>query len=231
MRCRNSWRFALVLLLVAGAGTAVAQEPRSEGAWLGVRLNGTTAGTDGGVMVARIFQDSPADRAGLRAHDTILAFGGTPVQGMRDLIGTIQAQQPGAWMPITVLRQGKEIELDVRLSDRPAKITGEGMRKGWIGIEGIELPAGLREHFGAPAGAGIMISEVTTGSPAEAAGFELGDVLYEIDGVSVSSRRTLRELVEGGGVGNRYEYSVARNGAEMVLEARVEKAPPKAEQP
>ena len=94
-----------------------------------------------------------------------------------------------------------------------------------------ELPSALREHFGAPAEAGVMISDVVVGSPAEAAGFELGDVVYEVDTVSVGSLRALRELVEGGGVGNRYEYSVARSGAVLVLEARIENAPPKVEQP
>ncbi len=230
MRC-NVWTsrcLVALILLLAWAGAAA--DDRVQGAWLGVRLNGTAA-SDGRVQVSRIFEGSPADRAGLRAHDTILTFGGEPAKGMRELIGTIRQQQPGAWLPLTVLRQGKEVQLSVRLSDRPAKISRAGMRRGWIGIEAIELPSALREHFGAPAEAGVMISDVAVGSPAEAAGFELGDVVYEIDTVSVGSLRALRELVEGGGVGNRYEYSVARSGAELVLEAPIEKAPPKADRP
>ena len=219
---------ALILLLTSGAGAAA--DDRAQGAWLGVRLNGTAA-SDGSVLVSRIFEGSAAERAGLRARDTILTFGGEPAGSMRELIGTIRQQEPGAWLPLTVLRQGKEVELSVRLGDRPAQISRDGMRRGWIGIEAIELPSALREHFGAPAEAGVMISEVAVGSPAEAAGFELGDVLYEIDALSVGSLRTLRELVEGGGVSNRYEYSVARSGVELVLEARIEKAPPKVEQP
>jgi hypothetical protein len=37
----------------------------------------------------------------------------------------------------------------------------------------------------------------------------------------------LRELVEGGGVGNEYEFLVARDGALLVLESPIEAAPPK----
>ena len=215
---------ALILFLTLGFGATA--DDKAQGAWLGVRLNGMAS--DGGIQVAGIFEGSPADRAGLRARDTILTFDGKPVTSMRELVGTIRQREPGGWLPLTVLRQGKEVELSVRLGDRPAKISRDGMRRGWIGIEAIDLPSALREHFGAPAEAGVMISEVAVGSPAEAAGFELGDVVYEIDMVSVGSLRALRELVEGGGVGNRSEYSVARSGAALVLEARIEKAPPKA---
>ena len=216
---------ALILLLTSGLGAMA--DDSAQGAWLGVRLNGMAS--DGGIIVSGIFEGSPADRAGLRARDTILTWGGEPVTGMRELIGTIRQQESGAWLPLTVLRQGKEVELSVRLGDRPARISGDGLRRGWIGIEAIELPSALREHFGAPAEAGVMISEVAVGSPAEAAGFELGDVLHEIDGVSVGSLQTVRKLVEMGGVGNRYEYSVARSGAALVLEARIEETPPDAE--
>ena len=229
MRC-NAWTsrcvVALILFLTLGFGATA--DDKAQGAWLGVRLNGMAS--DGGIQVAGIFEGSPADRAGLRARDTILTWGGEPVTGVRQLIGTIRQQESGTWLPLTVLRQGKEVELSVRLGDRPAQISRDGLRRGWIGIDSIDLPSALREHFGAPAEAGVMISEVAVGSPAEAAGFELGDVLYEIDSVSVNSLKAVRELVERGGVGNRYEYSVARNGAALVLEARIEQAPPEAEQ-
>ena len=225
---RTSCLVVMILLLTSGAGTAA--DDSGQGAWLGVRLDGTGA-TDGGVRLSRIFEGSPADRAGLRARDTILTLGGEPVESVRKLIGKIRQQDSGAWLPLTVLRQGKELELSVRLGDRPAKITSAGMRRGWIGIEAIDLPPALREHFGAPAKSGVMISEVASGSPAEVAGFELGDVLYEIDSVAVGSLRVLPGFIEGGGVGNRSEYSVARGGVLLVLEARIEQAPPKAERP
>ena len=142
MRCNVRLSRCLVALILLLAWGAVAGAGDSErGAWLGVRLNGTAA-PDGGVLVSRIFEGSPADRAGLRARDTILTFGGEPVQGMRELIGTIRRQQPGAWLPLTVLRRGKEVDLSVKLGDRPGRISRDGMRRGWIGI----LIVGAQHH-------------------------------------------------------------------------------------
>ena len=70
-----------------------------------------------------------------------------------------------------------------------------------------------------------MLSEVAAGSPAEAAGFRVGDVVYEVGQTPVASLRGLRELVAGGGVGNEYEFSVARDGALLVLESPIEITP------
>jgi serine protease Do len=155
----------------------------------------------------------------------ILTFGGEPVSGMRDLIGRIRLHDAGTWLPMTVSRQGEKLELDVRLGDRPESVDAGSARRGWIGVTAIDLPESLREHFGAPADAGVMLSEVTAGSPAEAAGFRLGDIVYEVGGQAVRGPRLLRELVEGGGVGNNYEFLVARDGALLELESRIENRP------
>ena len=217
----------LVLLIISMAwGVAAIAEDNLPGAWLGVRLSGEAA-SDGGATVARVFDGSPADRAGLRARDRILTIGGVEVKDMKDLIKKIRGHDPGSWTGVTVLRKGRELDLDIRLSERPKKITSDDMRRGWIGLEAIDLPPSLRTHFGAPEDAGIMVSEVVEGSPAEAAGFELGDVIYDIDGVAIASPKALQMLTAGGGVGNDYEYSVARRGAELILEARIDRAPPK----
>jgi serine protease Do len=214
----------VALFLCVAFATPGANERSDKGPWLGVRLGGPAASEEG-VQLSRIFVDSPADRAGLRAHDVILTFGGEPVSGLRDLIGRIRLHDTGAWVPMTVLRQGEKLELDVRLGDRPESVDVGAARRGWIGVAAIELPESLREHFGAPADAGVMLSEVTVGSPAEAAGFRLGDIVYEVGGEAVRSPRLLRELVEGGGVGNEYEFLVARDGALLELESRIEKRP------
>jgi S1-C subfamily serine protease len=91
-------------------------------------------------------------------------------------------------------------------------------------VQSIDLPPALREHFGAPAEAGVMISHVEAASPAEAAGFELGDVVFEVDGEQVRSTSELDQRVAGAGVGNDVEFQVARAGARLVLEARIEAA-------
>jgi len=59
--------------------------------------------------------------------------------------------------------------------------------RGYLGVEAVELTPELREHFGAPAELGVMISRLDDGSPAEGAGLQVGDILTTVDDESISS--------------------------------------------
>jgi len=210
-----------ILAVVLLALTALSAGEGS-GAWLGVMMGESTSQ---GVVVRFVIEESPAAEAGLRGRDRLLAVNGAPVANSAELLGLLRAEAPGNWIPITIERAGREREVRVRLGGRPSDLNRVRMRHAWIGVELIDLPPALREHFGAPEEAGAMVSAIRPGSPAESAGFELGDVVYEFDGLPVDSARTLLGLVAGGGVGNKSEFKAARNGVEVLLEAVLERDP------
>jgi serine protease Do len=220
----------LALLVPALAASG---DPQPTG-WLGVMLGQPrgpapvdliTAEPPRGAMVSAVVEDGPAERAGLRARDLIVAVDGNPIDGSATLVRVIGQRAPGSWIPLTVERRGQERDLRVKLDGRPADTSRLRPRRGWVGIQAIDLPPMLRSHFGAPAEAGVMVSFVEPGSPGEAAGFELGDVVYEVDGEPVASAAHLKARVTTAGVGNRAEFRLTRAGAEMVLETVVDKAP------
>ncbi len=216
---------ALLLAVPAAADGRRAVEGGKPAAptWLGIKLGGT--GESGGVPVVNVFKDSPAQKAGLRAQDVILAVDGTPVGSSRELIQLIQQQDQGSWIPLTIVRRERERDLRVRLGTRPTSKRDLRVVRGWIGVKSIQLPPALREHFGAPEEAGVMIADVAEASPAEAAGFELGDVVFEFDGRPVRSPADLVRGVSRGGVGNVQEFVLMRDGLDMVLEARIASYP------
>jgi serine protease Do len=99
------------------------------------------------------------------------------------------------------------------------------MLEGYVGAEAIDLTPELREHFGAPHDAGVMISKVADGSPAAIAGLFLGDVVFEVDGEPIRSGQALRAAFSGGGVDNRIEVRLIRDGAEITVEPLVTTRP------
>lgn len=105
---------------VIGELRAVANgEPRREG-YLGV---GLTLRSDGGrgAVINDVTPGSPADRAGLRPGDVVIAADGSPVDGQPAFVAAIRDKSPGDTIDIQVLRDGQRITLTATLAERPTQ--------------------------------------------------------------------------------------------------------------
>jgi putative serine protease PepD len=72
-----------------------------------------------GALVAGVTDGGPADRAGLRAGDTIISVGGRPVGGTIDLISATRLHRPGDVVTVTYIRGGMTRTTPVRIWDAP----------------------------------------------------------------------------------------------------------------
>ena len=85
-------------------------------------------GAQSGVLVAGFSNDSagasPAQQAGLRTGDIIVAVNGQQVSGNDDLAGAILNQQPGAHISLTIVRGTQQQTISVTLGERPANAQG-----------------------------------------------------------------------------------------------------------
>jgi len=102
-------------------------------------------------------------------------------------------------------------------------IEGDGpmVRRGFLGVGLTELTPELRTHFGAPEEAGVMVSSVEAGSPAEKAGLKVGDIISEVDGKPVRSSWELSAKVRGYEEGQQAPLEVWRDGKVQNLTASI----------
>lgn len=98
--------------------------------------------------------------------------------------------------------------------------------RGRIGIRVQELSPELREHFGAPADRGVLVSEVEPGRPAEKAGLRVGDVILEVDGAAVESPGQLAGVIRRAPKGGRITLSLLRKGKRRSVEVEPEDPAP-----
>jgi Do/DeqQ family serine protease len=70
-----------------------------------------------GVMVGAVSPNSPAAKAGIREGDVILAFNGTPVTDGNTLRNQVASTAPGTAVKVTVMRDGREQEIEVALGE------------------------------------------------------------------------------------------------------------------
>ena len=215
-----------LLLLAPGSGAASAASDHPSG-WLGILLGEVMSSSPGraGALVRGVVDGGPGDQGRLRARDSIVAVNGAAVSGPAELMARIKDLDPGSLVTLSVNRRGRELELRAVLCARPDQTGRRNMVRGWLGVDAIELPASLREHFGPPEDAGILVSRVTEGSPAEDSGLRIGDVIYEADGQPVNSAEALTAIVDLAGAENSIEVLLARDGARIVVEPVIERHP------
>ncbi|WP_421734778.1 trypsin-like peptidase domain-containing protein [Cellulomonas sp.] len=121
--------FAIPVDLVKNIAAQLIDDGTAEHAFLGVSLSDGTASADGvtrrGAVVEQVTDGSPAAKAELQANDTILAIDGDAVGGAESLTAYVRALPSGTDVTLTVVRDGKSIEVDVTLAVRPETAQSE----------------------------------------------------------------------------------------------------------
>jgi serine protease DegQ len=72
-----------------------------------------------GTIIAGVLRNGPADRAGMRPGDILVAVNGRPVQDATDMLNVIAQLQPGKKASMKVLRKNAETSLDITVGTRP----------------------------------------------------------------------------------------------------------------
>jgi serine protease Do len=117
--------FAIPSLTAREIYSKLVAEGKVARAWLGVGLEKVDEdvakefGISGGVVVTRLVPNSPATLAGIRPGDVIIAWSGQPVGDPMELTLQIGRTPIGEKVPIVVLREGRQLRLEVTLGQRP----------------------------------------------------------------------------------------------------------------
>jgi serine protease Do len=182
--------------------------------WLGVTVQEVTPelaaalklDVKEGALVAQTAPDSPADKAGIKRGDVIQTFAGKAVGRPRDLSRSVAATEVGKKVPITVLRDGKSVDLEVTIEKLAAtpEEQARGPRRESAGTEALgmqveDLDDELRQQFGLGDAKGVVIAGIEPGGPAADAGLRPGDLVVEVDRKPVESAQELEKRVAAGG--------------------------------
>ncbi len=99
--------------------------------WMGIEMQRLTDQLrdyfkvkDGGVLISSVTEDSPAEKAGLRAGDVIIKMDDEEVENRRDVIEILEDKEIGDKVAVTVIRDGKRKKMTVTLAENPDKGKG-----------------------------------------------------------------------------------------------------------
>jgi membrane-associated protease RseP (regulator of RpoE activity) len=121
---------------------------------------------------------------------------------------------------VKAVAKGKEVRY-IKLRDGDIYVNGDPVKRGFLGVQLMQLTEDLRKHFGAPKESGVLVSAVTADGPAAKAGLEVGDVITAIDGKAAASVLVVERLIREKKDGDRVQIEVVRNRGPRTLSASI----------
>ncbi len=121
------------------------------GGWLGIGIQELDSKIRGkldidsdveGILITEIYDDSPAEEAGLEKHDILVSVNGEKGKDLSDFVKLIRANAPGADVEIQVYRDGKMKTVGATLGEREHTFIWKGLG-GLEGLKGLEALEGL----------------------------------------------------------------------------------------
>lgn len=142
-----------------------------------------------GVLVSDVFKDDPADKAGIRVGDIITEINGKNIKDSHDLLLTIAALRVGDKAGIKLWRDGKEMSVSVTVSERKDKPEFVLSKKSGshFGINVREITKELAAQLGISQDAGVIVTDVEEGSPAENVGIQPRDIILQVNRVKITT--------------------------------------------
>jgi len=215
-----------------------------------------------GSLVIDVTPGSPADEAGLQGSgrditvdgqqqrvggDVIVSIGGQAIETFDDLIAYLfHSTDVGQQVTLTVLRDGREQQIDVTLRERPSQepessLTKEVSERAWLGIRGLTISPEIAQAMSLDADQqGVLVVEVVSDSPADNAGLQGGqesvtirgqrvpsggDIIVAWDDETVTQMEGLQALVSASHPGQQVTLTVLRDSAQLDLQVTLEAYP------
>jgi serine protease Do len=183
--------------------------------WLGVRVQNLTSDlaegmgipNANGALVADVTDGGPADKAGLKNGDVIVAFDGKPVPDSRALPREVADTAAGKTVNVDILRGGKKMTLHAvvaKLQDDddskpkpatpPAKAAPKSPR---LGLSLTSLDDAARTKYKLPKDAsGVVVASIDPAGPSADKNFRPGDIIVQVQTQTVRSPDDVNKIVD-----------------------------------
>jgi serine protease Do len=151
-----------------------------------------------GALVGNVYTNTPAEKAGIKSGDIIIAFNGKDVSDAHSLMLAVSECSPGSQATVKVLRKGQTKTITVNLAELPVKMSqnqndrnssdsGSSMADALDGVTVSDLDNNVRQQLKIPDDLqGALVTDVDQNSNSAEAGLQRGDVIVEINRQTVN---------------------------------------------
>jgi len=162
--------------------------------WLGVNIQDITPdladamGLDiaRGAFITNVVKDGPADQAGLKRGDVVVAYNGKSISNSSALRNEVSLSAVNQNVTVEVLRQKQKIAFNAKIGNQDVltKMLTASV-KDRLGVSLRPITSQEAENYGLSLQEGVAINWVDPKGPLGQAGFEKGDILVEVQGQAI----------------------------------------------
>ncbi len=227
--------FALPINMVAKVYNDIIHDGRVTRGSIGVKYSKDKANTliramgfDHGVIIGEVKPGGPADKAGMKVDDIVLALNGHPVKDGDDLTGRVADSPVGAQVTLNSDRDGKKMDFKLTIQDRvqvyadEPSVAGnkaapvEEPSKPETTVSPVQFGISPRvvseeERELTPDKHGVTVTRVEPGSFAEEVGMQERDIIIAINRQPVSSVDDIRKIQKTLKPGDPVAFRIVRS--------------------
>ena len=152
-----------------------------------------------GFIVTQIETGSPADKAGIRVGDVIVAANDKPIRSSRDMHNLVGLQRLGQTIELVLFREGAEVTLPVKI--QPIEINKLSGALIHPKLAGATIGEMREQHLQRGRVDYLEVMKVEAGSSAQESGFKVGDIIYSINKQLTRTFDEVFALMEANGKG------------------------------
>ncbi len=140
-----------------------------------------------GVLVVKVYKDSPAAKSGIKEGDVIATFDAKAVRTTKDLLNMVATAEVGRSIVLGLVRDQKARDVTVTVGKRPSDEEeslppeAPAVSGAFRGMTADEVSPAYRQQFDLSETSGVVVVNLEEDSPAAKSGLMVGDVILEID--------------------------------------------------
>lgn len=179
-----------------------------------------------GALVGDVFAGDAADKAGIKTGDVIREIAGKTVPDSRELARIVATLRVGSKVDIKIIRDGKEMTLPIVIAERkdPQEQASGNSTMEQFGMTVQEVTPEIAKYFALAEKAGVIITSVKAGGPADEAGLKPRDIILKVNNSNIFGLPDYQKALTAGDKGSPLLVLVHRGKANFFVTLKKGKA-------